>query len=182
MINCILLTSNKVLLRSCCLSNRLLAKSTFPRNYWWSFHHVLGNELNHVSPMFIPEHQCKCGTQNKCLQILFFNSLNRSFCNSKNLFNCKCILFPEAWITLWGNLRVTSYSCPRVSVNQCKWPMGENRGKGSLKVSIKRSCKIIFLKRRCYRPTERWSPLELLQQSISGRGSTDWPSLMATTL
>ena len=37
-----------------------------------TFNHVLGNEIDQVSPMFISKHQCKYGTQNKCLQILFF--------------------------------------------------------------------------------------------------------------
>ena len=36
-----------------------------------TFNRVLGNEIDQVSPMFISEHQCKYGTQNKCLQILF---------------------------------------------------------------------------------------------------------------
>ena len=44
-----------------------------------TFDHVLGNKVDHVSLMFISEHQCKYGTQNKCLQILFFNNPTRFF-------------------------------------------------------------------------------------------------------
>ena len=86
-----------------------------------TFDHVLGNKLDHVSLMFIPEHQCKYGTQNKFLQILFFNSLNKSFCNSKNLFNCKCISFPEACQNnSLKEFMLSIHSRPRVSnVNQC---------------------------------------------------------------
>ena len=40
---------------------------------------------------------------------LFFHSPNEFFTNTKNLFNCKCISFPEAWITVWGNLRFSIY-------------------------------------------------------------------------
>ena len=40
------------------------------------FNRVLGNEIDQVSPMFISEHQWKYGTQNKCLQILFFKEPN----------------------------------------------------------------------------------------------------------
>ena len=40
---------------------------------------------------------------------LFFHSLNEFFSNTKKLFNCKCISFPEAWITVWGNLRFNIY-------------------------------------------------------------------------
>ena len=52
------------------------------------------NEIDHVSPMFISEHestqiQCKYGTQNECLHILLFYNPNKFFCNSWNLFNCK---------------------------------------------------------------------------------------------
>ena len=42
----------------------------------FTFNCVLGNEIDQVSPMFISEHQCKYGTQNKCLQILFFKEPN----------------------------------------------------------------------------------------------------------
>ena len=33
------------------------------------------------------------GTQNECLHILFFYNPNKSFCNSWNLFQCKCNSF-----------------------------------------------------------------------------------------
>ena len=48
-----------------------------------TFDHVLGNEIDHVSPMFISEHQCKYGMQTNFLQILFFNSPNKFFSNTK---------------------------------------------------------------------------------------------------
>ena len=35
----------------------------------------------------------KYGTQNECLHILFFYNPNRFFCNSCDLFNCKCNSF-----------------------------------------------------------------------------------------
>ena len=44
-----------------------------------TFDHVLGNKVDHVSLMFISEHQCKYATQNKYLQILFFNNPTRFF-------------------------------------------------------------------------------------------------------
>ena len=40
---------------------------------------------------------------------LFFHSPNEFFSNTKNLYNCKCISFPEAWITVWGNLHFSIY-------------------------------------------------------------------------
>ena len=56
-----------------------------------TFDHVLGNKIDHVS--FLNMNRCKCGTQNDCLHILFFYNPNRFFCNSWNLFNCKCNWF-----------------------------------------------------------------------------------------
>ena len=47
-----------------------------------TFDHVLGNEIDHVSLMFISEHesmQILYGTQNECLHILFFYNPNRFF-------------------------------------------------------------------------------------------------------
>ena len=37
---------------------------------------AVGNKIDQVSPIFISEHQCKYGIQNKCLQILFFKEPN----------------------------------------------------------------------------------------------------------
>ena len=59
-----------------------------------TFDHMLGKEIDHVSPMFISEHESmKYGTQNECLHILSFYNPNRFFCNSWNLFHCKCNSF-----------------------------------------------------------------------------------------
>ena len=79
-----LLTSNEVSLKSYCLSNRLLAKLTsLPENIsdvssFWRLSG--GNEIDQVSPMFISEH-ANIWTQDKCLQILFFNNPNKFFCD-----------------------------------------------------------------------------------------------------
>ena len=56
-----------LLIKSCCLSNRLLAKSTFATKIFTicfffveeTFNWVLRNKIDQVSPMFISEHQCK---------------------------------------------------------------------------------------------------------------------------
>ena len=42
---------------------------------------------------FLNMNRCKYGTQNECLHILFFYNPNRFFCNSWDLFNCKCNSF-----------------------------------------------------------------------------------------
>ena len=45
-----------------------------------TFDHMLGKEIDHVSPMFISEHESmKYGTQNECLHILSFYNPNRFF-------------------------------------------------------------------------------------------------------
>ena len=45
-----------------------------------TFDHVLGDEIDHVSPMFISENRSKYGKQNECLHILFFYNPNKFFC------------------------------------------------------------------------------------------------------
>ena len=42
---------------------------------------------------FLNMNRCKYGTHNECLHILFFYNPNRFFCNSWDLFNCKCNSF-----------------------------------------------------------------------------------------
>ena len=42
---------------------------------------------------FTDVHFWTYGTQNECLHILFFYHPNKFFCNSWNLFNCKCNSF-----------------------------------------------------------------------------------------
>ena len=176
--------SNKVPLKSHCLSNRLLTKSTFAKIFTIcfffveeTFDHVLGNKVDHVSLMFISEHQCKYGTQNKCLQILFFNNPTKFFflipkvCVTASVFHfLKLVygyLFEEIYalnaLYLWRlwTLPYESYSTDANLLRMVMVMVWVTRGY--------KGYKIIFLKQRCYRPTKRQFPLELLQQSISGK-------------
>ena len=116
----ILLTSNEVLLKSSCLSNRLLAKSTsLPENISkvssiWSHFRWCARQQNRLRFTYVhlwTKLQIH-GTQNKCLQILFFNNLNKLFCDSLSFFILMCIPFPEpwAWIPVWGDLRLSAGS------------------------------------------------------------------------
>ena len=91
----LLLTSNRLPLKASCLSNRLLANSTFACMKIWTicfffleetFDHVLGSEIDHVSLMFISEHESMQIRDTKWMFAYFYNPDN----NSWNLFNCKC--------------------------------------------------------------------------------------------
>ena len=121
---------------------------------------------------------------------LFFHSPNEFFPNTKNLFNCKCISFPEAWITfeeIYASVftlrdfgrrpQVCEFSefFDRCCTMRTDIKTGKNRAKGSLKTSVTSSYRIILLKRWCYRPTKRQSPLPVGTSSTVyfSRRSTD---------
>ena len=85
-----ILTSNKVPLKASCCQTDFSPNQLLPENIdnlfllcqGQTFDHMLGDEIDHVSSMFISENRSKCGTQNECLHILFFYNPNKFFCNS----------------------------------------------------------------------------------------------------
>ena len=63
-------------------------------SFWrLSIDHVLGNEIDKVFQCSFLNMQIH-GTQNKCLQILFFNNPNKFFCDSYLVCLSKCVLIP----------------------------------------------------------------------------------------
>ena len=132
---------------------------------------MLDNEIDHVSLMFISEHQCKYGTQSEYLQICSFIAqmsffLIQKVCLTASAFHFLKLesLFEEIYASVFtlrdfGRRPQVCEFFDRCCTMRTDIKTGKNRAKGGLKTSVISSYRIIFLKRWCYRPTKRQSPL-----------------------
>ena len=129
----LLLTSNKVPLKAGCLSNRLSTISTFARKYYRSVsslwrrlsNHVLGSEIEHVSLMFISEHESRQILDAKwILHILSFYNENEFLCNPEICLTASVIHSElnlitniDFEVTLWPEAHhlMTNFACNLVS-------------------------------------------------------------------